>query len=257
MLAISGLGVALSSASARPAIQPPPGNTGFDLQLGGASDAPDDAGVVERDRTAMPARGRYGVCYVNAFQTQDDEISWWRRRHPELLLRVRGREVRDPNWPETILDISTPAHRRVIARIVGDWIDDCGRKGFRGVELDNLDSWTRSRGRLRVADTEAMARTFVLRAHRAGLAVAQKNAAELITGTTAPLGFDFAVVEECQRYRECGRYTRAYGDRVLEVEYDRAAFRAACSARGTTISVLLRDRDLVAAGEPGYVRDAC
>lgn len=257
VLGISLLGVVLSTASARPAVQAPPGNAGFDFQLGGAYDPPQGAGVVERDRTAVPARGRYGVCYVNAFQTQEDEISWWRRRHPELLLRVAGREVRDPNWPETVLDISTPARRKVVARIVGDWIDDCGRKGFRGVEFDNLDSWTRSRGRLHVADTRALARTLVLRAHRAGLAAGQKNAAELISGVRPPLGFDFAVVEECQQYGECGRYTQAYGDRVLEVEYDRARFRAACVARGATISVLLRDRDLVAAGTPGYVRDAC
>jgi hypothetical protein len=238
-------------------VQPPPGNAGFDLQLGGAYAPPADAGVVERDRTAPPPPTGYGVCYVNGFQTQDSEIGWWRRRHPELLLRIGGREVRDPDWPETLLDVRTPAKRRAVARIVGAWTDGCARRGYRGVEFDNLDSWTRSHGRITVGATRAMARLLVGRAHAAGLAAGQKNAAELIAGARRPLGFDFAVVEECQAYRECDRYTRAYGDRVLEVEYDRTAFRAACRARGARVSVVLRDRDLVAAGRPGYRRDAC
>jgi len=255
---ISALAIALSGARAHSAgVQAPPGNAGFDLQLGGAYAPPAGTGVVERDRTAAPPLGAYGVCYVNAFQTQEGEIGWWRRRHPELLLRIRGREVRDRDWPETLLDITTPAKRREIARIVGRWTDGCARRGYRAVELDNLDSWTRSRGRITRADTRATARLFVGRAHGAGLAVAQKNAAELITGRRRPLGFDFAVVEECQEFRECERYTGAYGDRVMEVEYDATAFRAACAARGARISVLLRDRDLVAAGRPGYVHRAC
>ncbi|WP_036726412.1 endo alpha-1,4 polygalactosaminidase [Patulibacter minatonensis] len=269
VVGISLLGVLLSAASTRPAVgtrsaasttpaaQLPPGNVGFDLQLGGSYAVPADAGVVERDRTSVAPAGAYGVCYVNGFQTQDSEISWWRRRHPELLLKVKGREVRDPNWPETVLDVSTAARRKALASIVGGWIDGCARKGFRGVEFDNLDSWTRSRGRLTRSDSEAMGRLLVARAHRAGLAAGQKNAAELIRGAKRPLGFDFAVVEECQQYAECGRYTRAYGDRVFEVEYDRARFKAACAARGATLSVLLRDRDLVREGEPGYVRESC
>jgi hypothetical protein len=269
VVGISVLGVALSAASTRPevetrsaastvaAVRMPPGNVGFDLQLGGSYTAPADAGVVERDRTSVAPAGAYGVCYVNGFQTQDSEIAWWRRRHPELLLKVRGREVRDPNWPETVLDTSTAANRKALAKIVGGWIDGCAKKGFRGVEFDNLDSWTRSKGLLTRSDNEATARLLTARAHRAGLAAGQKNAAELIRGTTAPLGFDFAVVEECQQYAECDRFTRAYGDRVFEVEYDRKRFQAACTARGATLSVLLRDRDLVRDGEPGYVRESC
>jgi hypothetical protein len=255
---ISVLGIVLSGASAHSAgVEPPPGDTGFDLQLGGAYAPPADAGVVERDRTAPAPSGRYGVCYVNGFQTQDSEIGWWRRRHPELLLRAGGREVRDPDWPETLLDITTPAKRRALARIVGGWTDGCARSGYRAVELDNLDSWTRSRGAISRSHTRAMARLLVGRAHRAGLAVGQKNAVELITGARRPLDFDFAVVEECQQYRECDRYVRAYGDRVMEVEYRAGAFRAACASRGSRISVVLRDRDLTVPGRPGYVRDAC
>ena len=50
---------------------------------------------------------------------------------------------------------------------------------LQAVELDNLDSWTRGRG----------------------------------------LGYDFAVAEECGRWRECGAYVEDYGRHVLVVEY--------------------------------------
>ncbi|MEV4419807.1 hypothetical protein AB0L40_07500 [Patulibacter sp. NPDC049589] len=90
---ISALGIVLAGASAHSAaVQPPPGNTGFDLQLGGDYPPPADAGVVERDRTAPAPADAYGVCYVNGFQTQDAEIAWWRRRRPELLL-LRDRDL--------------------------------------------------------------------------------------------------------------------------------------------------------------------
>ena len=105
----------------------------------------------------------------------------------------------------------------------------------------------------------AFARLLVARAHAHGLAVAQKNAAEI-----APLGpgagFDFAVTEECQVYIECGAYLAAYGRHVIEVEYtDNGvdAFVQACAARGRQISVVLRDRDLVPAGNDEYVYRHC
>lgn len=260
VLAISALGVVLSGASARSAaVEPPPADAGFDLQLGGAYAPPGGAGVVERDRTEPAPVGRYGICSVNGFQTQETETAWWRREHPELLLRIRGREVRDPEWPETLLDVTTPARRRAVSRIVGRWIDGCARKGFRAVELDNLDSWTRSEGRIRVNHTRATARLLVARAHRAGLAVGQKNAAALLPRAPqrAPLGFDFAVVEQCQQYRECERFTRVYGARTFEVEYDRASFAAACAARAGQHPVILRDLGLAVPGRPGYVRESC
>jgi hypothetical protein len=36
-----------------------------------------------------------------------------------------------------------------------------------------------------------------------------------------------------------------------------AAFRAACGARGATISVILRDRDVVPAGDRAYHYESC
>jgi hypothetical protein len=243
------------------AVTPPPTNGPFSYQLGGAYPPPAGTQIVTRDRTASPEPGVYSICYVNAFQTQPGELKWWRAHHSSLLLRRRGREVHDPGWPgEVLLDTSTARRRAGIAKVLGRWIDGCARSGFQGVEPDNLDTWTRSKGRLTSSDNFALARRLIARAHRAGLAIAQKNAAEK-AATGRRVGFDFAVAESCQVYDECDAYTTAYGGAVLEVEYadegGESNFAAACQARGASISINYRDHDLVSPDDPAYVDRAC
>jgi hypothetical protein len=223
---------------------PLPGGADVDYQLGGAVAPAPNVGVVVRDRRAAPAAGRYNVCYVNAFQTQPDEARLW-RRHRALVLRDGGRPVVDSAWGEWLLDIRTPERRGRLARIVGRWIDRCARDGYDAVELDNLDSFSRSHGLIRPRHALRYARLLTARAHAAGLAVGQKNWAEL---DGRRLGFDFAVAEECGRYDECGDYVASYGSRVVVVEYRRRDFRRTCAAYGDRLGVVLRDRDLTPTG---------
>jgi hypothetical protein len=241
-------------------VTPPPAGAQFDYQIGGAYTPSGSVGIVDRDRTDPPAAGKYNVCYVNAFQTQPDAARWWRSHHRNLLLKSRGRYVTDSAWNEMLLDTSTAARRRSLARIVGGWIDGCARAGYQAVEPDNLDSWSRSRRRLTMADNKAYASLLIRRAHARGLAIAQKNAPEL-GGAGKALGFDFAIAEECNVYDECGRYTGPFGDRVYEIEYTDngglANFESACSSRGASISIVYRDRDVVSAGEPDYTYQSC
>lgn len=88
------------------------------------------------------------------------------------------------------------------------------------------------------------------RAHLVGLAVAQKNWAEW---DGRRVGFDFAIAEECGRWRECGSYVDHYVSRVLVVEYRRRDFDRTCSRWGARLSVVLRDRELT----PDGVRRWC
>jgi hypothetical protein len=249
-----------STATARAAaITLPPTAGVVDYQLGGAYEPAADVQVVTRDRTEQPAAGRYSICYVNAFQTQPGTVRWWKKHHPSLLLRdARGRLVRDPGWPdEALLDIRTPTRRAALGRIERRWFDQCRVRGFAAVEPDNLDSWTRSGGRLTRRHAVAFARRLVREAHASGLAIAQKNAPQL---SRRGIGFDFAVAEECEVYRECGAYTRTYGTRLIEIEYTdngRRAFARACAARAGRASILLRDRDVVPRGARRYVSRTC
>ena len=245
--------VAAAVVAAGPA--PPPAGADWDYQLGGARPMPAHVGVVERDRHARPAASppsAYSICYVNGFQTQPDERAFWRdpKRWPLVLKDARGRPVTDDAWGEWLLDLRTASRRERLARIVGRWTDRCADDGFDAVEHDNLDSWSRSHGLLTARQAKAYARLLVARAHDAGLAVAQKNWATL---DGRVLGFDFAVAEECGRFRECQDYVDHYGAHVLVVEYRDADFAWTCEHFGDRLAVLRRDRAL----SPDGVRRWC
>ena len=227
----------------------PPTGTSWDYQLGGDRPVPDHVGIVARDRTSEPIEGRYNVCYVNGFQTQPDARRFW-KRHWRLVLKKDGEPVVDGAWGEWLLDISTRSKRARLARIVGRWTAGCAEDGFDAVEYDNLDSFTRSRGRLDARDAKRYAARLVARAHEEGLAAAQKNRAGW-DGTV--VGYDFAVAEECAQWRECGAYVDTYGSAVLAVEYRNKSFRRACRSWADEIAVVRRDVGLA----PDGVRRWC
>ncbi len=233
-----------------------------DYQLGGAYAPPDGVTIVERDSTAEPAAGAYGICYVNGFQTQPGETDAWLRDHPEAVLRDDdGEPVSDPGWPdEVLLDTTTAAHRATIAEVLTRDVARCADRGFDAVEFDNLDSWTRSDGRLTRAGNLALAAELVRIGHEHGLAVGQKNTPQLGEAGRERTGFDFVVAEECVQYEECGAYTAAYGDRVIDVEYadtlDRS-WASVCALDDRPAMTILRDRDLVTPSDDGYVFEHC
>lgn len=234
----------------------PPVNAGVDYQLGGAYPPPAGVEVVSRDRNAAPAPGLYNICYVNGFQIQPDEEQLWLDQYPDLILRDgNGDPVIDTDWNEMLIDISTPDKRSQVAAIVKGWIGGCATAGFAALEIDNLDSFSRSQGLLTEDDAVATMRLFADAAHARGLPAAQKNSAELV-GRRAEMGTDFVVAEECNRYTECDVYTGAYGDHVIVIEYRQVDFDAGCAAF-PELSIVLRDVDLVPMGTAGYVFDGC
>lgn len=239
----------------------PPANGRFDYQIGGDYKPLPAVKIVDRDRTATPAPGVYNICYINAFQTQAYQDGWWKAHHPHLLLRnAAGKPIEDPGWPgEIILNTGTARDRAALATVEDRWLDGCKAKGFQGVEPDNLDSNTRSRGRLTQADDFGFAKLLITHAHADGLAIAQKNSAEQAS-KGHKLGFDFAIAEECQVFTECSFYLKAYGDEVYEIEYTdngRAAYQTACAKRGGQMSIILRDRDVTPRGSKHYFCKAC
>lgn len=250
-LAVPALALLIGSPAAAAAAAPtlPPTGTDVDYQLGGNAALPGHVGIVVRDRKARPHPRAYTVCYVNAFQTQPDERRVW-KRHPRLILRKDGTPVVDGAWNERLLDFRTRSKRRALVRIVGRWLDRCADDGFEAAELDNLDSFSRSTGLIGTRQTRRYAAALVRRAHAAGLAVAQKNRARW-DGTK--VGFDFAIAEECGRWRECGDYVDHYGDLVLAVEYRARDFRWTCARYGDRLAVVRRDRELT----PGGIRRWC
>lgn len=251
---------------AAPALPPTSGS--FDYQLGGAYGAAEaglaeEFDVVVRDATAAPLPGAYSICYVNGFQTQPEGDGAW-DDHPEaILVDPSGEPVVDPDWPdERILDPGTPETRESILDVLGPVVEGCAADGFDAVEIDNLDTFAR----FPAIDEDGaltLARAYVDLAHANGLAIGQKNAADIAPLAHDELGFDFAVTEECGRYAECGAYTGVYGDHVLQIEYPGSLadggtdLAAVCADPERAPLTILRDIDLVDPGDPEYVRETC
>ena len=236
-------------------VELPPSNAGFDYQVGDIYPPPDLVVIVAREHTKAPVQGRYNICEIDGFETREEDRDFWSTQHSDLILRdVLGIPIVDPE-AGMLLDVSTEAKRMAVAAIVAEWIAGCAAAGFDAVAIDNLDSYTRSGGRLlaqHAIDTMAL---FSAAAHAHQLAVAQRNASELVVQKAA-LGTDFAIAEECNRYRECEDYRAGYGDHVLLIEYRRADFETGCSAY-PQLSIVLRDAMLSMPADATYQYDGC
>jgi hypothetical protein len=254
------LPAAPSASEPQPAagIELPPSGGVPDYQLGTPYEPDARVQIVTRDREAPAADGLYSICYVNGFQTQPGELDAW---PAEALLTVDGEPLIDPDWPdEVILDTSSPETRAAIAEIVGPWIEGCADAGYRAVEFDNLDTFTRTDGALSLADNLALATDFVDIAHDAGLAAGQKNAAEFAAELRDEAGFDFAVSEECSAFEECASYAEVYGGAVIDIEYTDALprpFAEMCADADAPASMVLRDRQLSSPEESDYAFELC
>ena len=258
-----------TNARGAAAIEAPPVNAKFDYQIGDPYKPRHGVKVVSRDwYDGDPLQGGYSICYVNAFQTQDnypgvdrpDERGNWPSK---LVLKKLGD---DPHWGgEYLVDISTASKRKQAANWVKQMIDECADKGYEAVEYDNLDSWTRFNGTPLSDDVpfgkpEAVdyAARLAQLAHARGMAVGQKNTTSFSKQQSLDVvGFDFAIAEECGHYRECGSYRKVFGNKVISIEYKRKYFKRTCKLVGRKVSVVMRDRLVTSPGSRTYKYDSC
>ena len=164
--------------------------------------------------------GRHVVCYVDVGTGEN-----WRsdaRRCPRRLLG------RSNGWPgERWLDIRA---LRTLEPILSARLRMCARKGFDGLEPDNIEVAGQHSGfPITPAEQLRYARWVATEAHHLGLAVFQKND----PGQSRALEpwFDGALVEQCNQYSECGAY-RPYTQArkpVLNAEYARRLYPRFCT----------------------------
>nr|WP_202886868.1 endo alpha-1,4 polygalactosaminidase [Kribbella sandramycini] len=243
-----------NSAPAAAAATLPPTHAKFDYQIGGPYTPPSGVQVVTRDRTAPIAAGLYNICYVNAFQVQPGEQGQWAS---DLLLRdAQGNLVIDEDWGEPLLDLRTADKRTRVAAKVNGWIDGCAAKGYKAIEPDNYDSYTRSKNLLTASHAKAYLKLLATHSHSKNLAIAQKNTVEL-AGDRQSIGLDFAVAEECGEWDECQDYVNAFGNNVIVIEYTDAGRRTACAGFKNTLTIVQRDVAVSTPGSSGYVRKTC
>lgn len=257
LICISTLLLCLPLSAAISGEGPLPDHLVVDYQLGGAYPPPAGVTVVVRDSTGDPVPGLYNICYLNGFQSQPD--SKW---PTDLVVRkADGSALVDAEWPdEFLLDISSPSQRKANLELLLPLIAGCAKKGFKAVEFDNLDSYTRSEGLITQENAIAFATRLVNAAKENGLAAAQKNLSELGTLGRDKIGFSFVVAEECHRWDECKAYTDVYGSQVIDIEYSddlRGTFADVCHDKNTPRATILRDRKLLPAGRVNYVYKRC
>ena len=236
------------------AVALPPKHVPWDYQIGSVYPLPTGVRVVSRSHEDAAAPRAYNICNINAFQAQEHAEGDW---DSDLLLRdANGDVVYDKDWGEAVLDIRTDAKRQRIAAKLNTWIDECAANGYKAVEPDNYDSFTRFPKYLTADQAEALMKLLVAHAHEKGLAVAQKNTAELVRDRGS-VGLDFAVVEECGRWDECGEFADAFDNNVFVVEYTAKGMSKACSTWSSQLSIVRRDQDVAPKGASGYLRETC
>ena len=130
-------------------------------------------------------------------------------------------------------------------------MDMCLAKGFDAVEPDNIDGYANRTGfPLTYNDQLAYNRMLAKEAHARGLAIALKNDTDQVRDLVGD--FDFAIVEECFRYKECPAYSAFVeaGKAVLAAEFSTTDMESKCRrARELGFSLIFKNSDL-----QGWVR---
>ena len=222
-------------AAAKP--KAPPAHASWQWQLDGRLDTGVPAQVYDVDGfdtsraqvRALQRGGRYVVCYV--------DVGTWERWRPDAGRFPRALLGAANGWPgERWLDV-----RRIdqLAPLLRARFARCAAKGFDAVEPDNVDGWSNDSGfPLSAADQLRFNRWVARAAHAQGLAVALKN--DLEQARALAPSFDFAVLEQCFEYRECGSarpFLRA-GKGVYDAEYARSTSAFCADARRLGVNAI-------------------
>lgn len=234
-----------------PAAPPTPGHwqpakgMSWQWQLDGEPiDTSVDAQVYDVDLFETPAdtvrqlhdQGRKVICYFSAG-------SWepYRPDAGDYPESVKGGAIE--GWPdERWLDIR---QLDVLRPLIAARLDLCAAKGADGAEPDWMDSYVQDTGwDISAADQLAFNRMVAELAHERGLAIGLKNDLDQVEELADT--FDFAVVEQCAEFGECGKLT-PFLDRdkaVFHAEYDLPTSAFCAESKRLGISSIRKRLDL-------------
>jgi hypothetical protein len=190
----------------------------------------------------LQAGGSRVLCYLNAGAWED-----WRPDSGQFPQQVLGLPYQ--GWPgESWLDIR---QLELLGPILEARLDLCLKKGFDGVEPDNIDGYQNDTGfDLTYQDQLAYNLWLADQAHQRGLSIGLKNDSDQ-AGDLAPY-FDFALTEDCFAENWCqdlAPFLEA-GKAVFAAEYtdrmgaNRFQNRVCPQAAELGISAILKHRSL-------------
>jgi hypothetical protein len=232
-----------TAATARKKLWRPSPRTTWQWQLTGRLDLSVPAQMYDIDlfdnSAAVVARlhrmGRHVICYLDA--------GTYENYRPDAHLFPASVLGRPNGWPgERWLDIRQIS---VLAPIMRARFAMCARKGFDGVEADNVDGYENDTGfPLTGADQLAYNRWLARTAHSFGLSIALKN--DVDQARQLEPYFDYALDEQCFQYQECDKlrpFTAAH-KAVFEVEYQLPASRFCAQANRLGFMSMVKDLNL-------------
>jgi hypothetical protein len=216
---LSGCGNGDPKAVAADPWHPAPTTAPWQWQLQGPIDTSVPASVDEIDGffvspqvvQKLHSQGRKAICYLDVGSWENFRPD--KNMFPKSVIGKRYQGFPSERWMD-IRKIS------VLAPPLSKRFDMCKRKGFDAVEPDNMNGYSNPTGfPLTAADQLRFNRWVARQVHLRGMSVALKNDPEQAQQLVH--NFDFAVVEQCFQYHECGRFSpfiRA-GKAVFEAEY--------------------------------------
>jgi hypothetical protein len=180
------------------------------------------------------------ICYLDVGSWESYRPD--KGRFPRSVIGHTYEGFPDERW----LDVS---RFHLFAKPLRRRFDMCARKGFDAVEPDNVAGWepeNKTGFEITRADQLRFNRWVAREVHARGMAVALKNdgrQAKQLVGA-----FDFAIVEECFQYEECGPYRLFVGHHkaVFETEYEQQPSEYCAAAEALRFSSLRKSYDLFA-----------
>jgi len=191
---------------------------------------------------SLHEKGRKVVCYMSAGSWEN-----WRPDAGKFPREVLGKRL--ASWPgERWLDI-----RRldILGPIVTARLDLCKKKGFDGVEPDNVDGYTNNSGFPLTFDDQIRYNRFLAEeAHKRGLSIGLKNDLDQVSHLLPY--FDWAINEQCFEYNECDKLIPLInaGKAVFHVEYDLRVGRFCPKANSLSFNSMKKHLNLDAWQKP-------
>jgi hypothetical protein len=226
--------------------QPPPRTAAWQWQLQGKVDPTvrawaydvDGFEATKADVRALHRHRRRAICYldVGSWESYRPDAA----RFPKAVIGHVYAGFPDERW----LDVS---RFELFAKPLEARIEMCARKRFDAVEPDNVAGWENDTGfQISAADQLRFNRWIASQVHARGMAVALKNDPHQVGQLVGR--FDFAIVEQCFQYDECGFY-KPFINRdkaVFEAEYELATDQFCAAATALGFSAIRKSYDLFA-----------
>jgi hypothetical protein len=174
--------------------------------------------------TALHEQGRKVICYVSVGSRED-----WRPDADQFPASVIGNDYE--GWPgENWLDIR---QIDLLAPIMRARLDLCKKKGFDGIEPDNIDGYTNDTGfPLTYEDQLKYNLWLAEEAHARGLSIGLKNDSEQAADLLS--NYDWALTEDCFAEGWCK-------DMLPFIQMGKPVFAAEYTDTGVTLEQLCQE----------------